>query len=362
MFDKRVKIISGVFLFLVFLIPQVSADQKISFKDHYGNEVILDKVAQRVVTIPKPAPSMFMAVDGSSEKIVGIHPSSMEAINEGILKDMFPNTQDIRHDICNQGGFVPNVEQMLRLKPDIVFQWGNQGMGIVDPIKNAGMTVALVKYGDQESLETMLNSFGAVVGKKQKVKDIIDWHRDTLKQLEKTTAGIEDTEKPRVLFFIRALSALKVAGSNTYHGQCIEMAGGTNPAKKIAGYMDVSPEQVIQWDPDVIFLNNFESGLSPKDIYDNPFLSGISAVKKKRVYRAPLGGYRWDPPNQESPFMWQWLSMIFHPDQIKWDIRREMKEKYHILYNYDLNEHEIDAILRIKMNGASSFYRQFEKS
>lgn len=25
------------------------------------------------------------------------------------------------------------------------------------------------------------------------------------------------------------------------------------------------------------------------------------AVKSKRVYKVPLGGYRWDPPSQESP-------------------------------------------------------------
>ena len=32
----------------------------------------------RVVAIPKPAPAMFMAVDGSSEKMVGMHPSAMQ--------------------------------------------------------------------------------------------------------------------------------------------------------------------------------------------------------------------------------------------------------------------------------------------
>ena len=54
---------------------------EVSFKDHYDNTITLKEPAQRVVTIPKPAPAMFMAVDGDSQKLAGIHPSSMDAIN-----------------------------------------------------------------------------------------------------------------------------------------------------------------------------------------------------------------------------------------------------------------------------------------
>jgi len=337
-------------------------NQKVTFFDHYNNEVTLEKPAERIITIPKPAPSMFMAVDGSSERIVGIHPGSMDAIREGIMMQMFPDAININSDIGNKGSYIPNVEEMLTLHPDIIFQWGNEGMGIVDPIKNAGLKVALVKYGDQNSLETMLNSFGSVSGKKDKVETIIAWHKSTMSQLKQKTDIIPESGKTRVIFLIRALSSLKVAGGDTYHGLCIGLAGGKNPAREIKGYKVVSPEQIIAWDPEVIFLNNFEAKLQPQDIYSNAMLAGLSAVKNKRVYRAPMGGYRWDPPNQESPLMWKWLSMIFYPDQISWDIRTEMKEKYQFLYNYTLKDDEIDAILRFRMNGISSNYQQFART
>ena len=344
------------------IVPITSLSGEIAFKDHYNNTVSLDKPAERVVTIPKPAPSMFMAVDGSSRKLAGIHPSSMDAIREGIMKDIFPGALTIDTSVGTKGGYTPNVEEMVRLNPDIVFQWGNKGTGIVDPIRNAGLKVALVKYGSQQSLEIMLTAFGAVSGDGDKAARIIDWHKATLEKLQKETASLRQDEKPRVIFFIRALSALKVAGSDTYHNLCIKIAGGRNPATDFSGYKVVNQEQIVAWDPEVIFLNNFEPKLSPQDLYDNPLLAGVSAIKNRRVYKAPLGGYRWDPPNQESPFMWKWLAMVFYPGKYKWELREEIKEKYSFLYNYKVTEEEIDSIFRMKMHEASNNYSQFGRN
>ena len=278
------------------------------------------------------------------------------------MKTMSPGALDIDTAVGSKGGYVPNVEEMVRLNPDIVFQWGNKGAGIIDPIKNAGLTVALVKYGNQQALETMLNAFGAVSGHEEKASEIIDWHKETLAKLKKETDAIPEDEKPRVMFFIRALSSLKVAGENTYHSLCIDIAGGRNPAAaELTDYKDVNPEQVIAWDPEVIFLNNFEPELSPQDFYDNPLFADVSAIKNRRVYKAPLGGYRWDPPNQESPLMWKWLAMVFYPDKYKWELREELKQKYAFLYNYDISEDEIDSIFRIKMHEGSVHYDQFSR-
>ena len=121
------------------------------------------------------------------------------------MQDMFPKALDISYDISNKGNFVPNVEAMLNLKPDIVFQWGNKGMGIVDPIKNAGMKVALVKYGNQQALETMLNCFGAVTAKNEKVRTIIDWHRNTLAKMKEKNVRPSPRMKNREFYFLSGL-------------------------------------------------------------------------------------------------------------------------------------------------------------
>ena len=81
----------------------------------------------------------------------------------------------------------------------------------------------------------------------------------------------------------------------------INLARGQNVASDMGMFVEVGVEQIIAWDPEVILLNGFEAKLSPHDVYNNELLADVSAVKNRRVYKMPLGGYRWDPPNQESP-------------------------------------------------------------
>ena len=107
-----------------------------------------------------------------------------------------------------------------------------------------------------------------------------------------------------------------MAGKGTYNDFYINLTGGQNVGQDASGFVEVNVEQIMAWDPEVILLNGFEGDLTVDDVYDNPMLAGVSAVKNRRVYKIPLGGYRWDPPNQESPLMWEWLSMVLHPKRL----------------------------------------------
>ncbi|MGO7165380.1 hypothetical protein ACCS78_41040, partial [Rhizobium johnstonii] len=64
------------------------------------------------------------------------------------------------------------------------------------------------------------------------------------------------------------------------------------------------------------FLNAFEAKLNVDWVYNDPILSLTNAAKSKRVYKMPLGGYRWDPPSQESPLSWMWTAnlLLVHRD------------------------------------------------
>ena len=125
------------------------------------------------------------------------------------------------------------------------------------------------------------------------------------------------------------------------------------------GFNDVNAEQIIAWDPEVIFLNGFEEELTPEDVYSNPLFADLSAVQSRRVYKLPIGGYRWDPPDQESPLTWAWVGSLLHPDQPVSGLREEISVRYEMLYGQTPNADDIDAILRVGMNGGSAHYEQF---
>ena len=72
----------------------------------------------------------------------------------------------------------------------------------------------------------------------------------------------------------------------------------------------------------------------PQDIYADPVWQDVSAVRSRRVYKVPLGGYRWDPPGQESPLMWHWLTDIAFPRQQS-GLRGKVTEYFRFLYNHE---------------------------
>lgn len=342
------------------LCAAAQADSGVHFKDQQGRDITLKKPAERVVTIPIPAASTFIAMDGSTDRLVGMHKRSKWAIEDGILGKIFPTAKDIPHDIVGKG-FMPNVEAILSVKPDLVFQWAHLGDEVVKPMTNAGLTVATFNYGTEELSQGWMSIMGTVLDRSEKAQALIDWHNAERAALEKKMAGIPEDKKPRVLFFLRFLSELRVAGSGTYNDFYIGLAGGRNAAKELKKFKVVNAEQVIAWDPEVILLTAHEHKSRPEDIYNNPVFAGVSAVKNKRVYKVPLGGYRWDPPNQESPLMWKWLTKLVHPGKLDDDLRAEMVEKYRFIYGHDLTDDEIDSILLLDINKAQAAYAQFER-
>ena len=345
-------------LLLTILFLPCSAIGEVTFTDLNGRTVTLDKPAERIVTIPIPHSSICMAIDGDSKKIVGMHPSAKQAFKDGMLKKIFPNAVQISDDIVNEG-FQPNVESILNLNPDIVFQWGYLGNDIIDPLLNAGLNVALVRFGTQQYIEDAITMYGKTLGKGEKAKEILDWHHRTLEEMGRDIRDIPTDQRPRTMYFWHYQSGMQVGGGTTYQNFWINTAGGINPAEGLKDYPTVNVEQMIAWDPEVIILGGFETGLTPELLYNDPNLSDVSAIKKRRVYKTPLGGYRWSPPNHESPLMWKWVAMLLYPDRFSWDLRAEMKEKYKLIYNYELTDDEIDEILRAPVNLASVNYNQF---
>jgi iron complex transport system substrate-binding protein len=168
---------------------------------------------------------------------------------------------------------------------------------------------------------------------------------------------------PAIIYFNRFSGGLKVAGQSSYNDFYIKLVGGSNPATGPhgltgSGMVGVDVEQVLAWDPDIILLGNFDDAM-PNDLYSNPVWQSVSAVKSRRVYKVPLGGYRWDPPGQESPLMWRWLSDISFPSVQPSSLRAKIDGYFDFLYGHRPTRSETDKILWNEINGQSANYGQF---
>ncbi|MFC7704177.1 ABC transporter substrate-binding protein [Plastorhodobacter daqingensis] len=332
----------------------------ITFTDHEGREVSLPAPAQRIAAIPIPMASTLIAIDGATDRLVGMNPTARSAILEGILGRIFPEARDIPSDIT-AANFIPNVEELARVNPDLVIQWAGRGPDFIDPITNAGLNLMTIMYGTEERTRDYMAMAATAMGRPERIEALIDWRAEVQADLEARSAGLTQAERPSVLYLLRAMDNLRASGTeDNYNAWYHMLAGGRNAAEDmVGGWADISAEQVATWNPDVIFLNSFEPDLTIDRILEDPILSLTTAAQTGRVYKMPLGGYRWDPPSQESPLTWMWTANLLHPDLFDYDLRAEMRRAYQLLYNHDLSDAEIDEILGMEMQGGQANYAQF---
>ena len=249
------------------------------------------------------------------------------------------------------------VEHILSLNPDVVIQWGDKGDDIVAPLRNAGLKVILLKYGTQEDLEAWIAIFGELLGKKAEADAVLAKMADDRALVEKTAAAHASTA-PRVMYLYNA-PEIKVGADNSYMDFWMKLAGGKNVASGAGSgsSLGVTREQVLGWDPEVLILGNFEPTM-PADVYADPKWASLSAVKNKRVYKAPIGGFSWDPPCNESNLMWLWVNSVFFPD-VNHRLRERIRETYRALYAYDVTDADVDRILQMPANSGSAGYDAF---
>lgn len=342
--------------------PSRSA-RAITVKDQRGKTLTFEAPVTSIATIPQPLASMVIAVDATAAHLVAMHNTSWLAMKGGIMGEMFPDALTVEHDIADPS-FIPNVESIVALNPDVVVQWSDEPL--TAPLESAGLTViGLQNTGTQQDVDEWISILARILGKPERALAMKARSAKALIQVTAATSA-RTGKAPSILYFNRFTGGLKVAGAETYNDFYIKLVGGTNPATGPtglvgSGMVGVDVEQVLAWDPDIMLLGNFDAAM-PDDIYDNPSFSGASAVRNRRVYKVPLGGYRWDPPSQESSLMWHWLSDIAHPRSGRSTIRAAIVSDYEFLYAHRPTAAQIDTILWTDVNSGSENYTQFHAS
>lgn len=342
------------------LAQAAPAADAIVLQDMLGQPVELAGPVQRAVTLPMPAGSLYLSLAGDPARLAGMHPDAHGFMRQGLQARIFPAGSRIRADVT-RSGFVPNVETLLQIQPDLVWQWGHMGDDLIAPLRNAGLPVAALLYGDEARTREWIRLMGQALGEEDRAAAQLAWRTEVEGRIRAVTAGLAPAQRPRVMLLSRHAPQYAVAGGSGNFQFDVELAGGSNVAAGVGNANIVNVEQILAWNPEVILLNNFESGLTPATIYGDPMLADLDAVKQRRVYKIPAAGYRWDPPSQESPLYWQWLSLILQPAHFDWPLREEIATQLQRLYGYAATQDDIDEVLHWQANAGAQGYERFAR-
>ena len=150
----------------------------VDITDQRGRSVAFAKLPQRVVFLPIPGPATFIAIDGSERKIVGMNAHSASAMREGLLGRMFPGFAQIPTNVVmgasDASNFNPNVESILALRPDVVFQWATSASGdVIGVLDRTGVPVLGMRAGSQDDLAGFITVMGQVTGNEARATDLL---------------------------------------------------------------------------------------------------------------------------------------------------------------------------------------------
>lgn len=340
-----------------------SLAEPIVITDQRGVTHTFTEPIERIATTVIPAPSMITAIDQSYDRIVGVNESTIKRDTGSAFATMFP--QALETTAISGADFVPNVETIIDLQPDVVIQWADQGddATFIAPIEAAGIPVIGLTYGTQADLETWIEMFSTLLGQEERGEQLLEVLHDTIAELDGFAA--EQTDAPSSLFLRAAGDGGYNAGMSSIDGYMntwMTASGGTNVGQDAiySSANATSVEQLIEWNPDVIFVSSM-TALTPADVMADQALADITAVKQNRVYAVPSGGFWWDPPSAESNLTMRWAQEALFGETAPATLRDEMREHYEFLYGYQLSDDEIDGVLRLELNSGASGYDRFAR-
>ena len=298
--------------------------------------------------------STWFIATNSTDEIVGIHPNSYNAAAHSILKDISPSISNAKTNFIENGEV--NIEELLGLEPDVYFEIAGQEKSVQKIAETGITTVALdtntTSLNPLDTLNRWLTLTGQITGTTERPDAIIAEGQENQKMIDDTLAdaGVTKENMPRVMILqYHSDGEISTAGTNMHGNRWLNSTGGIDVAAEagIEGIKAINMEQVYEMNPDIIYITNFTE-TQPEDLYNNVFKgqdwSQVKAVQDGKVYKMPLGIYRWYPPSGDAPLMLKWMAQKNHPELFTYDMNDEVKDYYKRYYNYDLTEEQVHGI------------------
>lgn len=334
-----------------------SASEKsdtVTVTDQLDNEVTVTRDIQRIVVCDiYPLPSVLCVFFDSAEKLVGISPNSMSAAQNSLLSELYPEILSAETNFID--GTNVNMEELISLEPDVVFySSGNPELG--EQLKNAGLSGIAIsankwEYDCIETLNNWIELLGQLFPENDKAELCREYSEEKYEFVQERVASLSDDERANAFFLFQYNDSTIMTSGAQFFGQWwAEAIGAKNVASELTtdNSVTVSLEQIYSWNPDIIFMTNFNA-CQPEDLYGNTVgsydWSGIDAVQNKNVFKMPLGMYRSYTPGIDTPITLLWLAKTAYPELFAdVDVTRECMDYYETVFGITLTEAQVETI------------------
>lgn len=315
--------------FLAFALVALCAGAALAERtvtDQLGRAVTLPDTVKRSVVLMHHALDIAIQLD-AEDAVVGVleqWPKYLpDAVNAFPALKELPTPGDLKS---------VSMESLLALNPDVVIVTHYAPEDMRNQIEAAGIPVVGVSLyrADYEQASRLnpdlkdpdeaythgmfegITLLGEVYGKQEKAAALID----TIKKNRAIVAEhLGDIPFEQRVSCYMANPDLHTYGSGKYTGVIMDRAGGRNVALELNGFQQVNIEDVLRWNPAVVFVQNRYRSIVP-EIESDPAWAQVDAVKNHKIYITPEYVKPWGHPTPESMALGEvWMAKKLYPEK-----------------------------------------------
>ncbi len=268
----------------------------VTVRDALDRAVTLPAPPQRIVTIFASNTEMVAAL-GLTDRIVGIETFTR-----------YPPDVLGKPMVGGRLGF--SVDAVVRQRPDLVVvtparQAANQ---LVDPMERIGVPVIVLQQRNVAEVLANIRLLGRATGMQQRGDDVAAGLQARIGEVERRVAN---RDPPRVIMITGRIGngLLLVARPRTYTGDAIALAGGRSGFPGDGLLAQVSPEAILNADPDVLLFAGSQRDLD--ELISRPGWRDLRAVRAHRAHAVSRSELLIPGPRTVNGI--ENLAALFHP-------------------------------------------------
>jgi iron complex transport system substrate-binding protein len=318
-----------------------------------GSRLIVD-AAQRRVEIPARVERIYAAGPPASILVFAVAPDKLIGWTSAWRAAERPFIAQRYADLPTLGrltgrGNTANVEVVLQAKPDFIVDYGTVSptlASLADRVQaQTGIPYVLLD-GDFDRMGEAILQVGRIANEDKPAEALARYVQETVSEIKQRVAKIPASRRPRI-YYGRGPQGLNTGLAGSISAEFIEQLGAVNVAAELGkgGLVQVSIEQVLRWNPDVVVTidPNFHAIARV-----HPTWRELPAIKAGRFHLAPNVPFGWIdfPPSVNRLIGLRWLASILYPDAFPEDLRPIVRDFYARCYHQTPSESQFDQLLR----------------
>jgi iron complex transport system substrate-binding protein len=243
-------------------------------------------------------------------------------------------------------GNTASLETVIALKPDLILDVGSTRGTFVSLAERVqaqtGIPYALLD-GRFDAIPETYRKLGALIHRPDAAEKLARYADRTLKEIDGRIADIPPDKRPRV-YYARGPRGLVTGLGGSINVETIECLARNVAGERRGGLANVSIEQVLVWNPEVVVTIDREFATQ---VRRDPAWASVAAVRSGRVHLSPKMPFGWIdfPPSVNRLIGLWWLAKILYPARFPEDMRKLTREFYMLFYHRTPSDTQIDHVL-----------------